>query len=204
MAISSLSTSSMVSGVKRRKIWDQSATTDGFFQIATTTLNVAAGSVTFSSIPQGYTHLQIRALARGNRGTYSSDSLMIQFNLDTSTSKYATHRLYGQGSSVPSTVAYTNLGGIICGVITGAGAGSNTFGASVIDILDYTSTNKHKTVRGIGGEDNNSGTNPIEGFVELSSGVWLDTSAINSIKLYSINATALQQYSSFALYGIKG
>ena len=70
MAISSLSTSSMVSGVKRRKIWDQLATTDGFFQIATTTLNVATSTVTFSSIPGTYTHLQLRASYQTSRGTY--------------------------------------------------------------------------------------------------------------------------------------
>jgi hypothetical protein len=50
--------------------------------------------------------------------------------------------------------------------------------------------------------DYNTGTAPV-GQINLRSGLWTSTSAITSIKLYS-EANNLAQYSSFALYGIRG
>ena len=97
MAITNLSTSSLVSGVKRRRVWDQTATTDGFFQIATTTLNVAASTVTFSSIPADYTHLQIRYISRDSRINTNSDAT-IRFNGDSG-SNYSNHVISGEGTT---------------------------------------------------------------------------------------------------------
>jgi hypothetical protein len=65
--------------------------------------------------------------------------------------------------------------------------------------LDYANTNKYKTTRSIGGNDNNG-----SGFVSLISGLWLSTSAISNIEIIPLNGTLWTQYSHFALYGIKG
>jgi hypothetical protein len=68
-----------------------------------------------------------------------------------------------------------------------------------MDILDYTSTNKNKTVRSLGGFDRNGG-----GIITLSSSLWFKTpEAITSIRLKP-QSSSWTQYSSFALYGIKG
>jgi hypothetical protein len=70
----------------------------------------------------------------------------------------------------------------------------------IFDILDYTNTNKYKTVRMLGGVDFNG-----SGEVDFMSGLWLNTSAITRIDfLPSYQSTQFQQYSSFALYGIRG
>ena len=195
MAISNLSTSSMVSGVKRRKIWDQSATTDGFFQIATTTLNVAASSITFSSIPQTYTHLQVRGIARAADAT-TDYNIHAQFNTDTA-NNYSYHYLYGTGTAA-DTGASASTPETLVGRITGASSSANIFGITVIDILDYVNTNKFKTVRTLTGHDQNG-----SGSVWLMSSNWRSTSAINSIKLYTAYGNFAAN-SSFALYGIKG
>jgi hypothetical protein len=196
MAITSLSTSSLVSGVKRRRVWDQLATTDGFFQIATTTLNVSTADVTFSNIPQNYTHLQLRTFGRVNAG--DSYQLFAQFNGDTG-SNYSFHYLYGNGSTVASGGAssqnYASLGSL-----AGSSSTAGVFTASVCDILDYTNTNKFKTSKAISGSDRN--TTPSYAF--MPSGNWRSTAAITSIKLFSEASASFVQYSSFALYGIKG
>jgi hypothetical protein len=171
------------------------------------TVTVGAGgvsTVTFSSIPATYQHLQIRYFAQSNRGTYSIDNIQYQFNGDTG-SNYTLHYLQGAVASPGTTalsgasVAQTGIRNDICGTTTGG-----QFGAGVVDILDYTNTNKNKVTRHLTGLDTNGFTSGFAGTVMLNSGLWTNTSAITSIKLNPQVGTAFTQYSSFALYGIKG
>jgi hypothetical protein len=75
---------------------------------------------------------------------------------------------------------------------------SNSPGGSVIDILDYASANKNKTARALRAWDNNSSGN-----IALISGLWMNTNAITTVTLTARGGT-IDQFSSFALYGIKG
>lgn len=161
-------------------------------------------SITFGSIPQTYTHLQIRVLAQTNRSTYGRDSLQCRVNGDSG-NNYSGHYLFGDGSSTGSggsaSQALFGFGTI------GASAGGtlNNFGIAVADFFDYANTSKYKTVRSLAGTDmNGTGTGGIGGLVELSSGAWYNTAAITSIVLTPGVGTLFNQYSSFALYGIKG
>ena len=172
--------------------------TNSFESIATVTVGLGGqSSISFTSIPSTYKHLQIRGIARSNRAAVVNDSLHIQFNSDTG-SNYTDHYLIGDGStaSANSEVTITNIS---LYRITGAGAGASTFGVSVIDILDYQNTNKYKTVRALTGDDNNG-----DGRISLGSGLWSSTSAVTGITLFPNNgSSSFVQYSSFALYGIK-
>ena len=86
-----------------------------------------------------------------------------------------------------------------CIIERGANANSSGFGAIVVDILDYTSTTKNKTVRSIGGLDNNGG-----GQMYINSSLWYATpAAITQIDI-TPELGNFAQYSQFALYGIKG
>lgn len=168
-----------------------------FNSIATVTVGSGgASSATFSSIPSTYSHLQIRALVRGTRAaTY--DSFFVRFNGDTG-SNYTQFQLEGSGSAVAASGS--EAGGqnaAWLGYLPASTNTANVFGSSVVDIVDYKSTSKYKTVRTLAGSDNNGG-----GYIVLYSNVWLSTSAINSITITGQNAN-LAQYSSFALYGIK-
>ena len=172
------------------------APSGAYDSIATTTVGSGGtASVTFSSISQTYTHLQIRWLMRSNRASGTNDGLQVRFNSDTG-SNYSNHLLYGDGSG-----AYAAAGANTTSMPLGYGSSnnniSNTFGAGVIDILDYTNTNKYKTTRFLGGADKNG-----SGVVSLYSSVWLSTSAVTSITL-TPQTDNWVQYSSFALYGIK-
>jgi hypothetical protein len=158
------------------------------------TVSVGAGgasSVTFSSIPSTYSHLQIRAIAKSSStGTY----WFMRFNSDTATN-YSVHELYGTGTSALAYGAANTTSVEIYYSIETSTA-SNVFAASVIDILDYGNTNKFKTVRKLGGTENNSA-----GGIDISSGAWRSTNAITSIS-FTPNTGNFAQYSYFALYGV--
>lgn len=148
-------------------------------------------SVTFSSIPSTYTHLQIRALIRSTRPV-TTDSYFASINSDTG--NYYTHGMLSTGSSASAYVDNGNP--TYFSVAPGTSVSSNIFGSVVWDVLDYTNTNKNKTIRVFHGFDDN-GT----GQIRLTSSLWTSTNAINSISISSSNNIA--QYSQFALYGIK-
>lgn len=174
------------------------APTGAYDSIATSTVGAGgAASVTFSSIPATYTHLQVRMIARDNRASNTSDSGAFRFNSDSGTN-YAYHALIGTGSSATVSAVDTYNRGLI-DRFSASTAGSNTFGAVVMDILDYANTSKYKTVRMLGAYDNNG-----DGQIVLSSGLWQSTSAISTILIYPNVGTSWDQYSQFALYGIKG
>jgi hypothetical protein len=163
-----------------------------FKSIATTTVgSTAVSSVTFSSIPSTYTHLQIRALYFG-----TSNPMAMQANIGIGAKS---HILEGYGTSI-YTYAYDSAAskGMY---ITDSGNGMSTSigTVAIVDILDYANTNKNKTWRAISGVDTNS-----IGAVQLSSGFWNTTSAITSLTFNLSSTGTISQYSSFALYGIKG
>lgn len=175
--------------------------TAGFQSIATSTVGSGgSASITFSSIPSTYKHLQIRILGRTNRTSYSSDYIKLVANSDTG-ANYANHQLVGTGSSASAAATTGNTSAFIQR-FSGNAIAANTFGVGVIDILDYANSSKNKTIRNLGGleENNVAGV----GEVGLYSSLWLNTSAISSITLSSGGGTLLSEYSSFALYGIKG
>jgi hypothetical protein len=162
--------------------------TNSYESIAT--VNVGSGgvsSITFSSIPSTYQHLQIRALTVS---ASASSGSAIQFNSDTTSANYKYHSLYGTGSSATGTAGSPAYAPFFNG-----GAATTSPGSMVLDILDYSNTNKYKTIRSLDGYDANG-----SGYLGLTSGLWMNTAAITSIKF----DFAYLQYASFALYGIRG
>lgn len=166
--------------------------------LATVTLSATTASITFAGIPSGYKHLQIRFMGRSTDTGGDRIGQKIQFNSDTSSS-YARHQLFGDGSSAAAT-ATSSTTYIASGLseLTAANAPANTFGVGIIDILDYANTSKYKTVRALTGQDQNS----TSGRIFLASGLWQSTSAITSIVLAPETGNYVQ-YTSIALYGIK-
>ncbi len=172
--------------------WGSLVSSTAFESIATTTVGAGGQStITFSSIPATFTHLQIRVFARDTAS--ANQSMSIRLNSDSG-SNYSYHRLYGLGSSVGSD-ATANASQMLLGVYTND---SDNFSPTVADILDYANTNKYKTLRTLSGWDNNS-----SGRVFYMSGSWRSTSAITSITI-TPETNSFTQYSQFALYGIKG
>lgn len=165
--------------------------------LMTTTLSSNATSVTFSNIPQNYEHLQIRLIVRTDRAADTQDAVNMRFNSDTG-SNYSWHYFSGNGSSASAGAGSSASLIFNAAIGTAASATSGMFGVSVIDILDYSNTNKYKTTRSLTGQDINGG-----GVCQLFSGNWRNTSAITTITFTPNIGTNMVQYSTFALYGIK-
>ena len=155
----------------------------------------ATGSVAnieFTSISATYTDLLVKVSSRSNRGGGQvSDGIAIQFN--GSTSNLSMRYLDGNGSSAGSstdTAIWTRT--------SASGATASTFGNAEFYIPNYAgSTNKSVSIDGV------SENNATSAFVMLTAGLWSNTAAITSIKIVSINAENLVEYSTAYLYGIK-
>jgi hypothetical protein len=161
---------------------------------ALSTVTVPSGglaSITFAGIPNTYKHLQIRTIAKSTSTGSQGD---LTFNGDTG-SNYAWHQLFGNGSSAgaDNSTSRANIVGVASLV---ASSITSVFSASIIDILDYTA-NKNKTVRHLVGQDENG-----SGVISLNSGLWMNTSAINTITI-TARSNAIAQFSQFTLYGVK-
>jgi len=166
--------------------------TNSYESIATTTLGTTASSITFSSIPATYTHLQIRLSAQSSL----SQDIFYQLNGDTGTN-YTRHYIYGSGASAAAGSSLTVNSGSL-GYVS-ANTDTNIFGTAVFDLLDYANTNKYKTSRSLTGYDNNGA-----GLLVLYSGLWQNTAAVTSISIFPNSSGLFQTYTKAALYGIKG
>jgi hypothetical protein len=155
----------------------------------------SGSSITFTSIPATYTHLQIRynILLSANNG-------QIQLRLNNDTGNNYTRQWFT--SVMPSSSA---AGGdtpasnvIIQGIYDGTV--STYANVGIIDIHNYSSTTKTKVIRSFSGANDNTTT---RGNIELLLGMWNNTNVVTDITLLITNAN-YQTGSSLALYGIKG
>jgi hypothetical protein len=170
---------------------------NSYESIATTLVGSGGTStITFSSIPSTFKHLQIRFNARTSFA--GNEAFYFKYNSDSSSS-YTDHYIFGNGSTAGAVGATAASTGSTIFRPAGSTAGSNVFGVGIVDILDYENTNKNKTIRNLGGLDTNGA-----GTIFLNSGLWINTAAINRIDITSANSATIQQHSQFALYGIKG
>lgn len=195
MGIKSLSNSSGIVNFQKHQSMLAGIELNKFHHLETVRLGSSAASVEFTNLGQysDFQHLQIRIAARAG-GATNSDNIRLRFNSDTT--GYAYHYLYGDGSIVGSG-GNSNRAEILGGRITGSSSGSGIFGVSVVDILDPFETTKNTTVKSLSGA-----TDGTSNTVWLFSGVWIDTSAVNSIDLVSGEVDFVSG-SRFSLYGLK-
>lgn len=167
---------------------------------ALATVTVPSGgvySLTFSGIPQGYKHLQIRATSKSNVAGSGDSFHQVRFNGDTA-ANYSNHFTYGTGAGAYSTGAinatYMQIYNLVFSGSNGAWA------STIIDIPDYASTTKAKTFKYISGWDGNGA-----GDVQMGSGLWFKTpEPINSITFNAISPGNLYaENTKFSLYGVK-
>lgn len=174
-----------------------------FESISTATVGSGgSGTITFSSIPSTYTHLQIRYSALTSRATYGIDGFYLTFNGVTSGNLYSRHDIRADGGAISSGSA-TSGNYIDFNYATIGTTVTNIPGGGIIDILDYSNTNKYKTVRSLAGVDVNGTVAGFGGAMQFVSGLLQSTSAISSFVITPQQA-AFQQSTVFALYGIKG
>lgn len=170
--------------------------------LATVTVgSTSVPSVVFIGIPSGYKHLQVRYTIKSARTGNPLDELNLRFNEDSG-NNYAQHALAGNGSSTfANGIASGNNIELGSGFIGDSESGSQ-FGIGIVDILDYGSSTKAKTIRMLGGVDFNGTVGGTGGRVGLGSGLWVNTAPITSLTFYAENGNIIQ-HSQFALYGVK-
>jgi hypothetical protein len=176
--------------------------TSSFDSIATTTVGAGgASTITFSSIPQTYTHLQLRWSVRNSTNSQNNMGMYVRFNGATSNYWFnGGNALYGNGTTASSANSWNggSTTGIALGQIPANNTNSSILDAGIADIFDYTNTNKFKTVRSLQGYDTN---NTATGQIFIFSGAWGSSAAIASLTV--VPDAALAQNSIVALYGIK-
>lgn len=163
---------------------------NSYESIATATPSGSSPYVEFTSIGSGYKHLQIRGVIRGT----TNDSADLTFNGDTS-SNYSWHILYGTGSGSAAAAASASRSNIVATEVPDTTSLTSAF---IIDILDYGSTSKNKTVRILNATDRNG-----SGTFQFMSGAWFNSStAISNLRLTTRSGN-LASGSHIGLYGIK-
>jgi len=168
------------------------ATQTSFESISTVALSSSNGTITFSSIPSTYKHLQIRMFATGS----TTADAYIRFNND-STATYFCHQMRGGGGGTAQGYSYATQNQMV--ITSNIGQSSTSFSAAVCDVLDYQNTNKNKTIRSLNGYDLNGSGEAI-----FWSGAWNNSSsAVSRIDIIMSSGT-FGSNSHFALYGIKG
>jgi hypothetical protein len=161
--------------------------TPTYTPLATQTLVSAAATVTFSTIPATYRDL-VLVLA----GAASTNvTLKARFNGDTG-SNYTTVDAFGTGSAAQSGTSGT-IGEIN---LTQNGAFGTTISTFITQIMDYSATDKHKTVL----TRNNILTSSFPG-VGMLAHRYASTAALTSILIFPSSGN-FAIGSTFALYGI--
>jgi hypothetical protein len=161
------------------------------YKIASNDLTATTASVTFSSIPQGYTDLCIKATMRTDRAA-TEDPVTITFN---SGGTYSERRLWANGTSVDSYSGST----IEAQYAVGATSTANTFNNFEMYIPNYTSTSTAKSLSYDSVSENNG--NPA--YAVLLAGLWTKSpqEAISSITFDPVYGNFVAN-STFTLYGI--
>jgi hypothetical protein len=184
-------------------------TPNSFESIATVT-GQSGQTFTFSDIPQTFKHLQLRAISRVSLGSYTFSGYTMRVgngSVDTG-NNYSNHRIYTTGNNSIGADASSDASSMDGPFFTANNAIANNVAVTVLDILDYSNTNKYKTMRMLSAFDNNDtgvsgiGSNSVA-LIQYSSAAWRSTSAINTIS-FSMGGNATNSVQHFALYGIKG
>ena len=162
--------------------------TTAFNSIATNTVGSSgASSITFSSIPSTYKHLQLRYYS------YADSNVDVMMSVN-STNGLKDHYIQGYGTGINSNWDNPGSDGLY---ISTFGFGTSYPTVGIIDFLDYTNTNKYKTVKTLSGRDQNG-----SGRIMYISMLFDTLSAISTITL-TPSSSKISANSQFALYGIK-
>jgi hypothetical protein len=175
---------------------------NSYESIASSTVSgTTTGSVTFSSIPQTYSHLQLRVFARTLTVATTEAMYLYNFNNNSGSTGSSTHYLTGDGATV-YVGANLNQYSSYLGTMPAASALASTFGVSITDVLDYTNTNKNKTLRTLFGYDRNgAGELGLVGNVPLTLP---GTAAVTTLTVALTGGNYFAAGSNMALYGIRG
>ena len=162
--------------------------------IGTQTLAAATASIDFSGIPQTYTDLLLKVLAKSDAATNLSN-LDLQFNGDSG-NNYDWTLLSATTSATATNVTATNV--IQLGYTSAASSGAGTAGIQDVIIPNYAGTLFWKYVRGQGIYAYNTSAGGLN--LLSVAGQWRSTAAITSLHLFLVTGNFVAG-STVILYG---
>jgi hypothetical protein len=149
-------------------------TTPTYTPLANVTLGTATSSVSFSAIPASYRDLILVVTGRSTYTPDGGESVSLRVNGDSG-SNYPYVRMGGTGSGSGFSDAGTLARAFLASIR--ASESSNTSpGVAVIQIMDYSATDKHKSMLGRGSSLAGDGTT-------AHAVRWANTNAITSIQV---------------------
>jgi hypothetical protein len=155
--------------------------------IATYTMPSAAASYTFTSVSSSYTDIVL--IGNLMAGSTNFDIQVGNGSADTG-SNYSSTRVYGNGSAAGSDRQSNNTTGMLGNVSNSATVLTNF----IVSFQNYKNTSTYKSIV--------ARFNDSSAITFAIAGLWRSTSAINTIKIYSTNASNIPSGSTFTLYGI--
>jgi hypothetical protein len=155
-------------------------TANNYASIATASGDGTATSVLFTNIPQNYKNLQIRYQARTIR-SQTGEGWYIRFNGDSGSNYYG-HYVYAT-ESASGTSFGTNGAGTTADLpsIPGSLVAANMPGVGIVDINNYAATTQFKTVKSIGGFNNNGSTS----YTYFNMYTWQNYSPVTTLQVLS-------------------
>jgi hypothetical protein len=141
--------------------------TPTYTPLANVTLGSAASSIVLGSIPSSYRDLVIVFVGAGSTTLQGR----IRLNADTG-SNYGYERMSGSGSAITQTSATSQTFGFLSAIAQATTTGELQIN---ISIIDYSATNKHKTM--ISRSD--QAANGTEAFANR----WSNTAAVSSVTI---------------------
>jgi hypothetical protein len=163
--------------------------TPTYTPLANITLGSAAATVTFGSIPATYRDLIVVVFSRDTNVSILTTQFL-RLNSVSSGNLYSTQIMTGTGggASAATTTSQNEFG---IGQSNGSTSTADTFGQNIWQIMDYSSTDKHKTILL---------RTSAQDITRAGSGKFASTSAITTVNILA--GTSFVAGSTFALYGI--
>lgn len=199
MGVRSLSSASISTGTKRSKFLDPNGQFGAYYSIATVNGTGASSTITFSSIPTDFKHLEIRAVGKGTGAATDSSDVKVRFNGDATSGNYSWKR--AQAYSLNNLTENGNLsdtGMNLAIVLDGSAMSSAAHAPMYIKVHDYLNTSKRKTAFSLSMSIKNSAT--VYG--SIAGGTWSSTAAVTSISIVNLSYN-WSSASKFELYGVK-
>ncbi len=166
--------------------------------ISTTYLEADAASVTFSSIPTTYEHLQLRVSAHTAKASSPYDTIFVRLN-GYSSGLYTFRQMWVQGNNTSSASVSAGVTGAWPIQAAGESADRGYYGTAVVDIYDYRNSVKRPVLKGRtqGGLIGEASTYLADG-----SGMFYYQQAVTSITVISSSGNNMMRGSAVSLYGL--
>jgi hypothetical protein len=163
--------------------------TPTYIALATTTLGSTDSQIDFASIPSSFRDLVLVV----NATTSANAVVALRLNSDSGGNYY-----FVQMRGYSSTAASGSASGVAQIWISDSASVAGDPIMLKAQIMDYSATDKHKTVLGRADYSNsNNGS-----LVEATANRWASTSAVNAISIFT-SSGSFSAGSTFSLYGIE-